>query len=138
MCPWSGRTSNSLKTRRRHWREPAAAKSKAPSGRSVFKCRPIPAGRATLRLAFCGTHQGCNVEVFVNGRSVGETGTLPSTSAMQRDGIRAYWLEKDITFDASLLAPGANVIQLLSHAHGWSQGVMYDCLRLELDEAARR
>ena len=103
-----------------------------------FQMPGAAAGRATLRLAFCGTHQGCNVEVFVNGRSVGETGTLPSTSAMQRDGIRAYWLEKDITFDASLLAPGANVIQLLSHAHGWSQGVMYDCLRLELDEAARR
>ena len=90
-------------------------------------------GRATLRLAFCGTHQGCNVEVFVNGKSVGETGTLPSTSAMQRDGIRAYWIEKDIGFDAHLLQPGNNDIQLLSHAQSWSQGVMYDCLRLELD-----
>ncbi|MCX6895433.1 MAG: polysaccharide lyase family protein, partial [Verrucomicrobia bacterium] len=87
-------------------------------------------GRATLRLAFCGTHQGCNVEVFVNGKSVGETGTLPSTSAMQRDGIRAYWVEKDIAFDGKMLKPGANSIQLLSHAEGWSQGVMYDYLRL--------
>jgi len=100
---------------------------------------PLPTaahGRATLRLAFCGTHLGCNVEVLVNGQSVGETGILPSTSAMQRDGIRAYWIEKDIPFDARLLKTGENVIQLLSHAHSWSQGVMYDCLRLELDDSA--
>ena len=93
-------------------------------------------GRATLRLAFCGTHAGCNVEAIVNGRSVGETGVLPSTSAMQRDGIRAYWVEKDIPFDAALLNRGTNVLQLLSHAHSWSQGVMYDCLRLEVDPTA--
>jgi len=91
-------------------------------------------GRATLRLAFCGTHQGCNVEVLVNGRSVGETGTLPGTSAMQRDGIRAYWIEKPVGFDAALLKPGENVIQLKSHANSWSQGVMYDCVRLEIAE----
>jgi len=61
-----------------------------------------PRGKATLRLAFCGTHSGCNVEVFANDKSVGETGVLPSTSAMQRT-IRAYWVEKDISFDAGLL-----------------------------------
>lgn len=91
-------------------------------------------GRATLRLTFCGTHQGSNVEVLVNGRSVGETGTLPSTSAMQRDGIRAYWIEKPVGFDAALLKAGENVIQLKSHANSWSQGVMYDCVRLEIQE----
>ena len=91
-------------------------------------------GRAVLRLAFCGTHMGTDVEVFVNGKSVGDTGVLPSTSAMQRDGISGYWLEKDISFDAALLVRGANTIQLLSHAHSWSQGVMYDCVRLEVNE----
>lgn len=102
----------------------------------TFALPDAPQGRATLRLAFCGTHQGCNVEVLVNGVSVGETGTLPSTSAMQRDGIRAYWIEKQLPFAATQLRRGPNVIQLLSHANGWSQGVMYDYLRLELDEAA--
>jgi rhamnogalacturonan endolyase len=95
-----------------------------------------PHGKATLRLAFCGTHSGCNVEAFVNDKRIGETGTLPSTSAMQRDGIRAYWIEKDIAFDADLMARGTNVLKLASHANSWSQGVMYDYLRLELDDAA--
>jgi rhamnogalacturonan endolyase len=94
-------------------------------------------GRATLRLAFCGTHRGCHVEVLVNGEYVGDTGILPSTSAMQRDSARAYWIEKAIPFEASRLRPGRNVIQLKSHATSWSQGVMYDCLRLEIDEPGR-
>jgi len=106
-----------------------------PSTWSIrFNLEDVPEGRATLRLAFCGTHRGCNVEVLVNGDSVGETGTLPSTSAMQRDGIQAFWIEKPIEFDASHLRQGDNVIQLKSHANSWSQGVMYDCVRLEIQE----
>src|SRR5262249_7256779 len=89
---------------------------------------------ATLRLAFSGTHGGCHVEALANGKSIGDTGPLPSTSAMQRDGIRAYWIEKDLSFDASLLSRGTNTVQLLSHADSWAQGVMYDYLRLELDD----
>jgi rhamnogalacturonan endolyase len=101
--------------------------------RITFTLPDSPQGKATLRLPFCGTHMGCNVEAFANDKPVGETGVLPSTSAMQRDGISGYWTEKDLTFDAKLLTPGTNVIKLLSHANSWSQGVMYDCVRLELD-----
>jgi rhamnogalacturonan endolyase len=102
----------------------------------TFSMPEAPRGKATLRLAFCGTHAGCNVEALLNDKTIGETGVLPSTSAMQRDGIRAYWVEKDIPFDATLLTQGTNVLKLLSHARGWSQGVLYDCLRLELDPSA--
>jgi rhamnogalacturonan endolyase len=73
---------------------------------------------------------------LVNGQSVGDTGILPTTSAMQRDGIRAYWIEKPIAFDGRLLAAGSNTVQLVSHANNWSQGVMYDYLRLELNDSA--
>jgi rhamnogalacturonan endolyase len=122
--------------------ETAEAERARLTGRNVqsttwsitFKMPAPQRGKATLRLAFCGTHAGTDVEVFVNGQSVGETGTLPSTSAMQRDGISAYWVERDITFDGDLLAQGSNTIKLLSHANSWSQGVMYDCLRLEVAE----
>ena len=90
-----------------------------------------------MRLAFCGTHAGCRVEAFVNGQSIGDTGPLPSTSAMQRDGIRAFWVERPITFAAPLMKGGVNIIKLKSHANSWSQGVMYDVVRLELDEPMR-
>ena len=92
-------------------------------------------GQATLRLAFCGTHQGSEVKVSVNGQAAGDTGTLPSTSTMQRDGIRAYWIEKLVRYDAGLLRRGTNTIELHSRGDSWSQGVMYDCVRLELAEA---
>ena len=124
----------------------AVAQFVRTSGRDVqsttwsikFALNQKPRGRATLRLAFCGTHAGCNVEVFVNDKSVGETGTLPSTSAMQRDGIRSFWVERPVTFDALQMKNGVNVIKLKSHANTWSQGVMYDVVRLELDEIAER
>jgi rhamnogalacturonan endolyase len=99
-----------------------------------FGLSQTPAGQATLRLAFCGTHAGCKVEVLVNDEAIGDTGILPSTSAMQRDGIRAFWVERPLSFDASLLKMGVNTIKLKSHATSWSQGVMYDVVRLELDE----
>ncbi len=113
-----------------------------PSGREVesttwqiiFALNQQPRGKATLRLAFCGTHAGCRVEAFVNDRSIGDTGPLPSTSAMQRDGIRAFWVERPLTFMASQMKGGVNTIKLKSHANTWSQGVMYDVVRLELDE----
>lgn len=104
--------------------------------RIVFDLPVALRGRATLRLAFCGTHAGCNVEAFVNDASIGETGPLPSTSAMQRDGAQAYWIEKPLAFDAARLKAGTNVLGLLSHAGSWAQGVMYDCVRLELDPHA--
>ena len=51
---------------------------------------------------------------------------------MHRDGIRGYWQEKDVTFDASLLKAGVNVIQLTNPGRNWVEGVLYDYLRLEL------
>ena len=70
--------------------------------------------------------------VVVNGKSIGETGVLPATGVMHRDGIRGYWFERDLSFNAELLNPGENVIKLTSFADNWTQGVMYDCVRLEL------
>jgi rhamnogalacturonan endolyase len=95
-------------------------------------------GTATLRLAFCGARNGCEVGVEVNGKSVASTGPLPPTGTMHRDGITGYWIEKDLSFDAALLQQGENRIRLISRASNWTQGVMYDYLRLELDDSAAR
>lgn len=91
-----------------------------------------PSGKATLRLAFAGAREGCHLAVSINDHSIGDTGLLPSTGVMHRDGIRGYWFERDLTFDAALLQPGNNVFKLTSSANGWTQGVLYDCARLEM------
>lgn len=92
-----------------------------------------PSGKATLRLAFAGSRGGCHVGVSINGHSIGDTGPLPNTGVMHRDGIRGYWFERDLTFDAKLLQPGNNIFRLTSYADNWTQGVLYDCVRLELN-----
>lgn len=91
-------------------------------------------GTATLRLAICGARGG-PVDVAVNGQPVGSTGELPESGVMHRDGIRSDALiERDLKFDASLLKAGENVITLTKHVRTWTDGVLYDYLRLELDE----
>lgn len=93
-------------------------------------------GTAILRMAFCGAGPGCRIEVGVNGLPVGDTGFLPPTGTMHRDGITGYWTERRIRFDATLLRPGENRITLHLPAQTWTQGVLYDYLRLELVEEA--
>jgi hypothetical protein len=47
-------------------------------------------------------------------------------------------VERPVSFDASLMKGGVNVIKSKSQANTWSQGVMYDVVRLELDETTGR
>lgn len=101
-----------------------------------FHLSDQPRGRAILRMAFCGAGPGCRIEVAVNGQTVGDTGWLPPTSTMHRDGIEGYWTERRIAFDAELLRPGENRITLHLPARSWTQGVLYDYLGLELNESA--
>jgi rhamnogalacturonan endolyase len=94
-------------------------------------------GKAILRLAIAGSRVSHGIEVTVNDKSAGNTGPLPDTGVMHRDGIRGYWVERDVTFDAALLKPGTNVIKLHVPSNNWVNGVLYDYLRLELDESAK-
>ena len=87
-------------------------------------------GTAILRLAICGA-RGDRVHVLVNGKPVGDTGKLPDSGVMHRDGIRGYWCERDVKFPTSLLKPGANSIQLKWDGRSWVNGVLYDYIRLE-------
>ena len=88
-------------------------------------------GKATLRIAFAAT-SARSVSVSVNGQSAGDTGRLIDTAVIRRDGIRGYWYESDITFDAALMKAGENKLQLTIPAGGVMSGVEYDYLRLEL------
>jgi rhamnogalacturonan endolyase len=89
-------------------------------------------GAATLRLAICGARGG-PVDVSLNGKSIGSTGELPNMGVMHRDGIRSTEVERDVRFDAALLKQGENIIELTKHARAWTDGVLYDYVRLELD-----
>lgn len=92
------------------------------------------AGKATLRLAFCGSRRDEIINVSVNGNVIGNAGPLPNMGVMHRDGIRGKQDEYALSFDAKLLKKGNNTITLNLKARNWTFGVLYDYLRLELEE----
>jgi rhamnogalacturonan endolyase len=64
----------------------------------------------------------------------GSTGELPESGVMHRDGIRGILVARNLKFDAALLKSGRNVIELTKQVRTWTDGVLYDYLRLELEE----
>ena len=104
-----------------------------PTWRIRFEMDGEAKGAATLRLAICGARGG-PVDVSLNGHPIGSTGELPESGVMHRDGIRsASLIERNLKFDASMLKKGENSIELTKQARTWTDGVLYDYLRLELD-----
>jgi rhamnogalacturonan endolyase len=119
---------------RTDWNYAQPTRDGKPTTWSVtFDLKDQPKGKATLRLAICG-NSTAGVDVKVNDQSAGGTGRLVNSGVLHRDGIRGYWEEKAVPFDASLLKPGTNVLKLTHSGRTWTAGVLYDYLRLELDE----
>ncbi|HEY3761723.1 MAG TPA: polysaccharide lyase family protein [Verrucomicrobiae bacterium] len=99
-----------------------------------FNLPQASSGTATLRLAICGvgTRQ---LAVTVNDQSVGTVTNLIYNATIDRDGIEGAWSEHDVTFNASLMKAGPNVMKLTIPAGSLVSGIMYDYLRLELDSS---
>ena len=95
-----------------------------------------PQGRAILRLAICGIGAR-NIDVAVNGKPVGSVTGLRYNATINRDGIGGYWTEKDVQFAASAMHAGQNVMTLTIPAGGLTNGIMYDYLRLELNDSSQ-
>jgi rhamnogalacturonan endolyase len=101
----------------------------------TFNLLAAPHGRATLRLAICGIGTR-SIAAAVNDRPIGEVTGLANNATINRDGIGGYWSEHDIVFDASVMAAGENVLKLTVPAGSLTSGIIYDYLRLEVDESA--
>jgi rhamnogalacturonan endolyase len=100
-----------------------------------FNLPEPPHGRATLRLAICGSATS-GITVTVNGRVAGVVQAPPYNATINRDGIAGSWSECDLAFDASWMKAGENVMTLTVPAGSLTSGIIYDYLRLELDESA--
>ncbi len=99
-------------------------------------------GQATLRVSLAGAdglaglaNPGSpgGLAVAVNGQSVGTIKTV-ATNALRYNTDKGVWREYTLAFDAALLKPGENEMQLTVPAGELTSGVVYDYLRLELDE----
>jgi rhamnogalacturonan endolyase len=101
----------------------------------IFNLTNAPQGKAVLRLAFAGAGTRW-LGATMNTNSIGNITNLVQNSAIHRDGITGTWIERDLTFDAKLMHSGTNTLELTVWPGPLTAGVMYDYLRLELDEKA--
>jgi rhamnogalacturonan endolyase len=96
--------------------------------------QPLPGQHGVLRLALSGV-SARSIAVQVNGKDAGTIDGLVYNATINRDGVEGAWVEKDVTFDASLLHAGANTLTLTVPAGGIMSGIAYDVVRLELAPA---
>ena len=104
--------------------------------RQVIITRSIaPRGKAILRLAICGIGAR-SIAATVNDEFVGNVTGLTYNATINRDGIGGAWCERDLVFNAAQMKAGENVLKLTIPGGGLTSGIIYDYLRLELDEDA--
>jgi rhamnogalacturonan endolyase len=96
---------------------------------------PAAGERGILRLALAGVGAR-SIAVTVNGKDAGTVTGLVYNATINRDGVEGSWVERDVTFDASLLKKGENTLVLTVPAGGITSGIAYDVVRLELAPAA--
>ena len=99
----------------------------------TFDLPAAPHGKATLRLALCGVGTR-RLTVEMNDQPVGALTNLVYNGTVHRDGIGGYWSEHPLAFDASRMKAGTNVLKLILPAGSLTSGILYDYLRLELEE----
>ena len=100
-----------------------------------FDLPKAPQGVAALRVALAGANTD-EFAVTVNGRRAGVIHP-ERTDAIRYNTNKSVWYEYTLKFDAGLLRAGGNDLQLTVPAGDVTSGVVYDYLRLELDEHAR-
>lgn len=96
---------------------------------------PPKRGTAVLSIALAAATKA-DLEIVMNGRTIGQIKT-GHDSAMVRAGIHGQYSLTQIRFNATLFKKGKNQLTLTQRAGGSLQKcVMYDCLRLEVDETS--
>ncbi len=122
--------------------KPSGYNMNTPPGRSTpwsitFDMPQAPtAGKVHLRLALASV-SARQIDVILNDQPVGKADHLVPDGAIARNGITGVWREKEVVFDATALKKGANVMKLVIPAGPMTSGIIYDYLRLELNETER-
>jgi rhamnogalacturonan endolyase len=123
--------------------KPQGYNMRTPNGRATpwsvtFEIPKAPStGTAHLRVAIA-SNSTSEIDVAVNDQPAGKIDQLYRDGAIARNGITGIWSEHDVPFDAALLKQGTNVLTLTVPAGPLTSGVIYDYLRLELDESGHR
>jgi rhamnogalacturonan endolyase len=114
------------------WRTYSAGR--ATSWNIKFNMDKAAQGAALLRVALTGADGAAGTTVSVNGQEVGRLNPF-GTNALRYNTALGVWQERDVLFDAALLKPGENTLTITVPAGEVTSGLVYDYLRLELNEA---
>jgi rhamnogalacturonan endolyase len=114
----------------------AIAHGRATTWTIKFKMDHPGKGTATLRIALAGADGNGGLQIATNGKSVGAIYPT-ATNALRYNTNKSVWNQYWQKFDASLLKQGENQIQLTVPAGDVTSGVVYDYLRLEMDESQK-
>ncbi len=98
-----------------------------------FDMPQAPHGKAILRLALTGVSAG-RIDVAMNDQRAGVVEGLVYNATINRDGIEGSWVEKDVTFDASLMRGRKQPAEADYSCRRTYERIIYDYIRLELAE----
>jgi rhamnogalacturonan endolyase len=99
-------------------------------------------GQAALRVALAGVNGITQLAVAVNGQSIGAIGdgraadnaSLITTNSIRYNADKGLSQERTVKFDAALMRAGENEMTFTVPAGDLQSGVVWDYLRLELNE----
>ena len=92
-------------------------------------------GDAVLRVSLAGADGYGGLEIGVNGKNVGTIHPVP-TNALRYNTDTGVWYQYYQKFDASLLKAGENTMTFAVPAGEVTTGVVWDYLRLELNDGS--
>jgi rhamnogalacturonan endolyase len=92
-------------------------------------------GQAVLRVALAGADGGGGLAIGVNGQAVGTIHPV-ATNALRYNTDTGVWYQYTQKFEAALLKDGENSMTLTVPAGDLTTGVVWDYLRLELNDGS--
>jgi rhamnogalacturonan endolyase len=110
-----------------------------------FNLDKAAAGTAALRVALAGVNGISQLAVGVNGQSAGAIGDgrdadnarLITTNTIRYNSDKGLSQERTVKFSAALLKVGENTMTFTVPGGDLQSGVVWDYLRLELDDSAK-
>ena len=105
-----------------------------------FNVAKAAKGTATLRVALAGAdglgNNTAGLAIGVNGQRVGALHPV-ATNALRYNTNKGVWYQYSQKFDAALLKPGANTLTFTVPADDVTTGVVWDYVRLELNDGSQ-
>lgn len=113
--------------------------------RVKFNLAQAASGQAALRVALAGANAISEMPVKLNGKNIGAIGDgrdpdnprLISNNSIRYNADKGLSQERTLRFDAKLLHAGENEMTFTVPAGDLQSGVVWDYVRLELDEGAK-